>query len=85
MKFTDITFLFAVYFIVWWVTLFVVLPFGVRTQGEAGEVVPGTSESAPADFRIWRIIAITTVASTVIFAALWAATHWGYIDFSPGP
>ena len=25
----------AVYFILWWLTLFVVLPFGQKTQGEA--------------------------------------------------
>lgn len=31
---------FAVYFIVWWMTLFAVLPFGLRTQAEAEEVVP---------------------------------------------
>ena len=29
----------AIYFIIWWVCLFVVLPFGVRNAHEAGEVV----------------------------------------------
>ena len=33
---------FAVYFIVWWMTLFAVLPFGLKTQAEAEEIVPGT-------------------------------------------
>ncbi len=38
----SLTFGLALYFIIWWTVLFAVLPFGVRTQGEAGEIVPGT-------------------------------------------
>ncbi|MGE0767643.1 MAG: DUF1467 family protein [Hyphomicrobiaceae bacterium] len=76
----SITFLVAVYFIVWWVVLFVVLPFGVVTQGEAGAVVPGTPESAPADFRLRRVLAITTAAATVVFLVMWGTVHWGIVD-----
>lgn len=76
----SISFLVAVYFIVWWVVLFTVLPFGVRTQGEAGSVVPGTPESAPAEFRLLRVVIITTVVAALVFAGLWAAVHWGLID-----
>jgi len=28
---------FAIYFVLWWVVLFVTLPFGVRSQHEDGE------------------------------------------------
>ncbi len=42
---------FAVYFIIWWITLFAVLPIGMRTQAEENVVVPGSVESAPARFR----------------------------------
>jgi predicted secreted protein len=76
----KIVFLIAVYFIVWWVVLFAVLPFGVRTQAEAGAVVPGTPESAPANFRLARVLLITTVVAGVVFAGLWAAVHWQLID-----
>ncbi|MEZ5819074.1 MAG: DUF1467 family protein [Hyphomicrobiaceae bacterium] len=76
----NITFLIAVYFVIWWVVLFAVLPFGVRTQGEAGNVVPGTPESAPANFRLWRVVGITTIVAAVVFAVLWAGFHWGWID-----
>ena len=38
----------AIYFIIWWVVLFAVLPFGVRSQEESGEVAPGTDPGAPA-------------------------------------
>lgn len=61
--------IFAVYFIVWWLTLFAVLPFGLKTQAEANDVVPGSVESAPARFRGGRIVLITTLVSAVIYAA----------------
>jgi len=76
----NVAFLLAVYFIVWWLVLFTVLPFGVVTQAEAGEVVPGTPESAPAHFRLGRVLAMTTAASSVVFFALWGTIHWGLID-----
>lgn len=60
---------FAVYFIVWWLTLFAVLPFGLKTQAEANEVVPGSVESAPARFRGGRIVLITTLVAGVIYGA----------------
>ncbi|APG90704.1 MULTISPECIES: DUF1467 family protein [Sinorhizobium] len=58
--------IFAVYFIIWWLTLFTVLPFGVRTQAEENEVVPGSVESAPARFRGLRVVLITTVIAGLI-------------------
>ena len=76
----SISFLIAIYFIIWWVVLFAVLPFGVRTQGEAGSVVPGTPESAPADFQLLRVVILTTIASGVVFAVLWALVRWQIID-----
>ena len=38
---------FAIYFVIWWVTLFLTLPFGVRSQHEDGEGAPGTDPGAP--------------------------------------
>jgi predicted secreted protein len=38
----------ALYFVIWWVLLFAVLPFGVRSQAETGEVVRGSEPGAPA-------------------------------------
>ncbi|MCB1764379.1 MAG: DUF1467 family protein, partial [Gammaproteobacteria bacterium] len=34
--------LFAYYVLFWWLCLFAVLSIGLKTQEEAGEVVPGT-------------------------------------------
>lgn len=60
----------AIYFVVWWTTLFVVLPFGVRSQAEEGEVVPGSEPGAPARTRIGRIILLTTIVSAILFAII---------------
>ncbi|AFL51880.1 putative secreted protein [Sinorhizobium fredii] len=57
---------FAVYFIIWWLTLFTVLPFGVKTQAEENDVVPGSVESAPARFRGLRVVLVTTVIAALI-------------------
>ena len=44
----TLAFAFAIYFIIWWIVLFAMLPIGVRTSEEAGEKsVPGAAESAP--------------------------------------
>ena len=68
----------AIYFVVWWITLFAVLPFGVRTQGEAGEVVPGAPASAPARMDIPRIVIRNTVVAGVVFAFIyWLLVHSG--------
>lgn len=60
----------AVYFVIWWTTLFAVLPFGVRSQIEDGDVVPGTEGAAPARPRLLRIFLITTLVASVGFGLL---------------
>ena len=60
----------ALYFVIWWTVLFAVLPFGVRTQGEAGEIVPGTPASAPDKPDFKRILATTTIVAAVVFAVV---------------
>jgi predicted secreted protein len=63
----------AIYFIIWWIVLFAMLPIGVRTSEEAGEKAsPGTAESAPHMPNLLPKMVATTVLSTVIFAALYA-------------
>jgi predicted secreted protein len=63
----------AIYFIIWWVVLFAMLPIGVRTSEEAGEKAsPGTAESAPHMPNLLPKMVATTVISTIIFAALYA-------------
>jgi predicted secreted protein len=58
----------AIYFIVWWLVLFAVLPFGVRSQQERGEVTPGSDPGAPAIPRLARKLVWTTIVAGIFFA-----------------
>lgn len=67
----------AIYILFWMLTLFVVLPFGVKTADEAGvEKVPGQAESAPVNFRPARVFLINTILSATLFG-IWYA-NWTY-------
>lgn len=69
----TIAFALAIYFIIWWIVLFAMLPIGVRTSEEAGEKVsPGHAESAPQSPNLLPKMVATTVISTIIFAAIYA-------------
>ena len=72
---------FVVFSITWFVVLFMVLPWGVRTQGEEGEVVPGTVESAPVNPAIWRKLLATTVVTAIIFAIFLATIEFELVDY----
>jgi predicted secreted protein len=65
---------------VWWVVLFLTLPFGVRSQHEDGEGAPGTDPGAPVMPRMARKLLWTTIVSAVIFAVGLAAYRAGYLN-----
>ena len=71
----------AVYFLVWWVVLFAVLPWGVRNQEESGDVSPGTDPGAPAVHKVWMKLVWTTVIATVVFGILAAIYRLGLIPY----
>ncbi len=71
----------AIYFLIWWVTLFAVLPWGVRSQAEGGEVVPGTDPGAPARHRLWGKLLWNTLVATVVFGILYAVYAGGLIPY----
>jgi len=76
----QISSMFAIYFLLWFLSLFVVLPFGVRTSEEMGkENVPGQVESAPHEFRPLRIILRTTAVAAVLFGLFYANWENGWI------
>lgn len=77
--------MFAIYFIVWWITLFACLPIGLKTQSEAGEVVPGSVESAPHRFMAGKVLLLTTVVSAVICGIWWLAVEKFGIGLSSLP
>jgi len=71
----------AIYFLIWWITLFAVLPWDVRNQEESGEVTPGTDPGAPATHRVWHKLGWTTVVATTVFGILYVAYTRGLIPY----
>lgn len=71
---------FAIYFVLWWVTLFLTLPFGVRSQHEDGGGAPGTDPGAPIASRMAAKLIWTTLISAVIFALAMLAYNAGYLN-----
>jgi predicted secreted protein len=76
----TISTMFAIYFVLWWVVLFVTLPFGVRSQHEDGVGEPGTDPGAPIKTLMGRKLIWTTIISTIIFAIAWLAYNAGYLS-----
>ncbi|WP_439575488.1 DUF1467 family protein [Phreatobacter sp.] len=75
----------AIYFIIWWLTLFAILPFGIRSQIEAGAVVPGSDGGAPSRPGLAAKVLWTTLVSGVIFGLYYANYVTGYITLEDLP
>jgi predicted secreted protein len=78
----QITTVIAIYFLIWWLTLFVVLPFGVRSQHEGEDFSEGTDPGAPVSAGIGRKLVWTTIVATIVFGVLVGVYKSGIIDFT---
>jgi predicted secreted protein len=66
----------AIYFIIWWLVFFAVLPWGIRSQQEhGGDIAPGTDPGAPAVHGLKVKLVWTTAVATILFAAF----YWAYV------
>jgi predicted secreted protein len=72
----------VVFAIVWWLILFMVLPFGAAPPDE---VEPGTATSAPAKPRMAMKLAITTVLAALVTALIVWLMNSGLIQLRPAP
>nr|WP_284145340.1 DUF1467 family protein [Xanthobacter aminoxidans] len=65
----------AIYFIVWWTSLFAVLPWGVRSQAESADVTPGTDPGAPVrPLMLYKVIATSLIALVVTAGIVYIMT-----------
>ncbi|NEW87173.1 MULTISPECIES: DUF1467 family protein [Rhodopseudomonas] len=73
--------LLAIYFVLWWIVLFVTLPFGVRNHAESGGegAPPGTDPGAPVATLLARKALWTTLISAVIFSVALYAYRSGWL------
>ena len=71
----------ALYLLFWTMCLFLVLPFGVRTDEEAGvERMPGHAESSPHGFRFGQAALRATILSAILFGLFYANWIQGWVD-----
>jgi predicted secreted protein len=77
----------ATFFLIWWLTLFAVLPWGIRSQHEAGERPLGTDPGAPVSFRLGRTLLWTTLVAVAIYIVLAVVytRHWVTLEDLTAP
>ncbi|WP_299192735.1 DUF1467 family protein [uncultured Erythrobacter sp.] len=71
----------AIYFLIWVMSAFMLLPFGVRTADEAGIAkVPGQADSAPVSFRPGKIAVRATVIAAVLTSLFVLNFEYGWVS-----
>ncbi|HUD50277.1 DUF1467 family protein [Parvibaculum sp.] len=65
----------AIYLVVWWTILFAVLPWGVRSQHEEGDVADGGDPGAPVRPMLVRKALVTTALAAVV----WLGVAYVYV------
>ncbi|QGP80837.1 DUF1467 family protein [Sphingobium sp. CAP-1] len=79
--------IFAIYFLIWVICAFIMLPFGLRTPDETGEVLlKGQADSAPSNFRPGVVALRATILSALLFGLYYAnyVEGWLTLDMLPG-
>lgn len=76
----------AIYFIIWWVVLFAVLPIGIKSAHEAGEQIEaGHEPGAPVNPQLGRKALVTTVIATAVFALVYGIITQGWLTLDNLP
>jgi len=72
----------AIFFLIWWVVLFAVLPWGILSQHETDHMVAGTDPGAPTSVRLGQKLIWTTLVAIGVFAVGYFiySEHWITID-----
>ncbi len=76
----------AIYFVLWWLVLFAVLPFGVKSAHESGAIFEeGHDAGAPLQAQMFRKALVTTLISGLLFLGLWWLVTSGVIGLDDIP
>ncbi|WP_425043448.1 DUF1467 family protein [Primorskyibacter sp. S87] len=76
----SITSALVLYAVIWFMTFFVVLPIRIKTQGDLGEIVPGTHAGAPEHHHLKKKAIITTAVACVLWAIIAGIIVSGWIS-----
>ena len=74
----------VVFVVIWWLVLFMTLPFGVRGQWEDGKVDQGTDPGAPQTHGLGKKALITTGIAVVLWAIVWAGVYFDVLGLKDG-
>lgn len=69
----------VVFLIVWWLFFFTMLPIGVRSQEEAGDVVEGSERGAPQSPNLTRKMWWSTVAASIVWIIYFIVNESGVL------
>ncbi|MCV2888630.1 DUF1467 family protein [Ruegeria aquimaris] len=75
----SITSALVLFSVIWFMTFLIVLPIRVRTQGDLGDIVPGTHAGAPEHHYLKRKAWITTGVSVVLWCVIAGIILSGWI------
>lgn len=76
----SITSAIVLYAVLWFLTFLMVIPFRLKTQGDLGEIVPGTQAGAPEVHNLKLKAWITTGIAAVIWGVLFWIITQGIIE-----
>ena len=76
----SLTLSFAVYVVIWWLTLFMILPWGI-SRVNPDDLLPGEDPGAPAKPQLFTKFIITTGVSLVFFVIFYFVYESGVISF----
>ena len=65
----------------WWIAFFCMMSVGIKTQFEVGEIVPGTSPSAPAVHHLLRKALASLAIALVCWGIVFAIVHYKVITY----
>lgn len=78
----SITSALVLYAVFWFMTFLIALPIRVRTQGDLGDVVPGTHAGAPEHHHLKKKAWITTGVAFVLWGIAVCVILSGWISVS---
>jgi len=69
----------VLYAVIWFMTFFIVLPIRIKTQGDLGDIVPGTQAGAPEHHHLRKKAIITTIVACVLWVIIAGIILSGWI------
>ena len=78
----GITSALVLYAVIWWMCFFIALPIKVQTQGDLGQIEPGTHAGAPEHHHIRRKAWIVTWVAVVVWGIIAGILLSGWISLS---